>query len=125
MSCIATSIEDIIYYLFTGAVTEPNPSRSQLRDLLDGLVNGNMILAQFIWSCVITILLIPLVIIVLVQVCKQRKIKEDYTNNLNDLYKLIDEQSPSPSPRLHRNIHPDDIFNDSIASSTAPSVSHT
>lgn len=91
--------------------------------LTAGLVNGDLIFAVLLWLCVISFLLLILLLLVVIQHCRQKTITEDYANNLNDLYKLIDENSPDPSPKIGR--HPFNSLNDlSNASSLAHSISY-
>ncbi|XP_067936654.1 uncharacterized protein [Watersipora subatra] len=102
----------------SGVNVPPTPQASRVTE---GLVNGDLILAILIWLCIVSFLLLPLLILVLVQHYRHRDIKEDYTNNLNDLYRRMDDYTPSPSPKLHeRNVGD---FS-SIASSAAPSISY-
>ena len=97
---------------------------NRVSSLTSGLVNGDLIFAILLWLCVISFLLLILLLLVVIQHCRQKTITEDYANNLNDLYKLIDENSPDSTPKI-RSRHPFNSLNDlSNASSLAHSISY-
>ena len=87
-------------HMITGLSSAPPPEASKATS---GLVNGDMVLTVIVWLCVISFILLLLLILVLVQHCQQKAIEEDYTNTLHDLYRFVDEQTPSQSPNLPTN----------------------
>ena len=55
------------------------------------LLNGDLILALILWLCLLTFLMLPLLILVLVQHCRQKNLEIDYQDNVDKLVRQLDD----------------------------------